>query len=75
LCVVLFQLSKLDFGEALTVSFSVALDPDKTLTKSGKNYAVTPVALTYKNKQMKVYFEPLVPMSVHFKVPGKIRVS
>jgi hypothetical protein len=48
------------------------LDPDKTLTKSGKNYAVTPVALTYQNKQQNTYYEPLVPMSVHFKVPGKV---
>ena len=68
----MFQLSQLDFGEKPTVSFSVALDPDKTLTKRGKNYAVTPVALTYQNKEQKIYYEPLVPMSVVFNVPGRI---
>jgi hypothetical protein len=66
-----FQLNRLDFGETPYVSFSVALDPDKTVTKSGKSFAVTPVALTYKNKAQ-IYYEPLVPMSVNFKVPGKI---
>jgi hypothetical protein len=63
----MFQLSKLCFGEKPNVSFSVAMDPDKVRTKPGQNYAVTPVALTYKNKQ--TYFEPLVPMFVAFSVP------
>lgn len=64
---VMFTLSKLCFGEKPNVSFSVAMDPDKVRTKPGQNYAVTPVALTYKNKQ--TYFEPLVPMFVAFSVP------
>ncbi|XP_028406171.1 uncharacterized protein LOC114528690 [Dendronephthya gigantea] len=66
---VVFSLSKLEFGERPTVSFSVSLDSEKTLKKSGTNYAVTPVSLTYQNNKGKSYYEPLVPMSVQFKVP------
>jgi hypothetical protein len=44
------------------------MDPKKNRTKSGKNYAVTPVALTYQNK--KKFFEPFIAMSVAFTVPG-----
>ena len=72
--VILFQLGKLDFGETAAVSFSVALDPEETIKKCGKTYAVTPVALSYKSKEPNSmpYYEQLVPMSVAFKVPGKI---
>ena len=52
------------------MSFTVEMDPEKSREKSGKNYAVTPVSLTYKNKKMETYFEPLIPLSVAFTVPG-----
>lgn len=52
------------------MSFTVVMDPEKSRKKSGKNFAVTPVSLTYKNKKMETYFEPLIPMSVAFIVPG-----
>lgn len=65
----LFKLPILDFLETPLVSFSVQLDPRKTL-KPGKNFAVTPVALTYKDKtKSETFSEPLAPMSVAFYVP------
>ena len=69
----MFQLSKLEFDVKPVVSFLVEIDPDKARTKIGKNYAVTPVALTYKNKQS--YFEPLIPVTISFTIPGTVRAG
>ena len=66
----IFQLPILDFLETPSVSFSIFLDPFKTL-KHGKSFAVTPVALTYKDNT-ETFYEPLVPMSVSFNVPSKM---
>ena len=53
------------------MSFSIVLDPEKTL-KSGINFAVMPIVLTYKdNTKNETFFEPLVPVSVEFTVPSK----
>ena len=49
------------------------MDPEKSREKLGKTYAVTPVALTYKNKKRtETYFEPLISMSVTFTVEGTV---
>ena len=60
----------MDFGEIMKISFSILLDPYKTLKKSGESYAVTPVALSYKNKQKNIYYEPLLSVAIKFSVPG-----
>ncbi|XP_046853309.1 uncharacterized protein LOC124446514 isoform X2 [Xenia sp. Carnegie-2017] len=68
---VMFKLDKLAFGETVYESFSVAIDPNKIRKKPGKNYVVTPLAVTYKNSSINVqkYFEPLLAISVAFEIP------
>ena len=62
------------FGETVYESFSVAIDPNKIRKKPGKNYVVTPLAVTYKTSSINVhkYFEPLIAISVAFEIPGMV---
>ena len=57
------------FLEEPLLIFTLELDGGKTL-KPGKNYAVTPIALTYKDiRTQEKFYEPLDPVSVTFMVP------